>query len=536
MNSNYGKSNMKSGSMNNFDFDFGLNTGRSRSLNDQKHQTSSYSSSAQSKPYGTASWTNQPNTNKASWTHQPVGSLSGPTSMVGDIFGKTWGSAAPSNTGSASTVGIVTNKDPNLFGDLVNSALGQNKGGSNMPLKNSTPVTNKSSFSMGGMADSLPKTGSSVKSSGTLGGSNQGFGNFTSGGYNTNVSSGNANMSAANNRSSGLGGTPMSSMAGGVGGMGSKKDPFSTLVDFGSKPAANMNSGSKGRSSATSHVDDAFGDFQNASKSGSSFSSNAFPTSNNASATSRPNTSHPKVDDVFGDFQNASKSGSSFSSNDFPTSNNASAPLNTNTSHPKVDDFGFSNNQPHAQSSGGAGDFDSLFQSSTTSFGGSAVESQQFSGGDDWGFESEFGGGHDNGGTTELEGLPPPPAGLSASTAKSKGMDNYKQGQYADAIKWLSWAVVLLEKTSDITGTAEVLSSRASCYKEVGEYKKAVADCTKVLDHDEKNVSVLVQRALLYENMEKYKLGAEDLRIVMKLDPTNRVARSTIHRLTKMAG
>lgn len=465
---------MKSGSMNNFDFDFGLNSGRSRSLNEQKSQTSSYSSSAQSKPYGVASWTNQPNTNKASWTHQPVGSLSGPTSMVGDIFGKSWGSAAPSNTATASTVGVV-NKDPNLFGDLVNSALGQNKGGSNVPLKISTPATNKSSFSMGGIADSLPKTGSS----GTWG-SNQSFGNFTSGGYNTNVSSGNVNMSGANNRSSGLGGTPISSMAGGIGGMGSKKDPFSTLVDFGSKPAANMNSGSKGSSSTTSHVDDAFGDFQNASKSGSSFSSNAFPTSNNATAPSRANTSHPKVDDVFGDFQNASKSGSSFSSNAFPTSNNDSAPSNTKTSHPKVDDFGFSNSQPHAQTSGGGGDFDSLFQSSTTSFGGSAGESQQFSGGDDWGFESEFGGGHDTGGTTELEGLPPPPAGLSASTAKGKGMDNYKQGQFADAIKWLSWAVILLEKASDKTGTAEVLSSRASCYKEVGEYKKAVADCTKV--------------------------------------------------------
>lgn len=58
----------------------------------------------------------------------------------------------------------------------------------------------------------------------------------------------------------------------------------------------------------------------------------------------------------------------------------------------------------------------------------------------------------------------------------------------------------------------------------------------QVLENDEANVSVLVQRALLYENMEKYKLGAEDLRTVMKLDPTNRVARSTIHRLTKMAG
>lgn len=57
----------------------------------------------------------------------------------------------------------------------------------------------------------------------------------------------------------------------------------------------------------------------------------------------------------------------------------------------------------------------------------------------------------------------------------------------------------------------------------------------QVLEQDGKNVSVLVQRALLYESMEKYKLGAEDLRTVMNIDPGNRVARSTIHRLNKMA-
>ncbi|KAF5951872.1 hypothetical protein HYC85_009816 [Camellia sinensis] len=68
-----------------------------------------------------------------------------------------------------------------------------------------------------------------------------------------------------------------------------------------------------------------------------------------------------------------------------------------------------------------------------------------------------------------------------ACAAKNKGMDNYKQGKYVDAIKWLSWAVILLEKTCDGAASMEVLSSRASCYKEVGEYKKAVVDCTKVL-------------------------------------------------------
>ncbi|GFQ03748.1 hypothetical protein PHJA_002518600 [Phtheirospermum japonicum] len=95
------------------------------------------------------------------------------------------------------------------------------------------------------------------------------------------------------------------------------------------------------------------------------------------------------------------------------------------------------------------------------------------------GVNSEFVGGNET--TTELEGLPPPPAGVSASAAKNKGMDNYKQGQFADAIKWLSWAVVLLEKADDDDGTMEVLSSRASFYKEVGEYKKAMADCTKLI-------------------------------------------------------
>lgn len=59
-------------------------------------------------------------------------------------------------------------------------------------------------------------------------------------------------------------------------------------------------------------------------------------------------------------------------------------------------------------------------------------------------------------------------------------------------------------------------------------------DAVQVLEQDDTNVSVLVQRALLYESMEKYKLGAEDLRTVLKIDPSNRIARSTIHRLTKM--
>ncbi|CAA3029800.1 uncharacterized transmembrane DDB_G0289901 [Olea europaea subsp. europaea] len=527
MNSSFGKSNNKSGSMNAFDFDLGIGTGRPKSLNDQKNQTSSYThSSAYSKPSAAPAWTHKP--------VNPVqsggsGSLSGPTSMVGDILGKSWNSSAPMKSGGSS-IGIVNGKNPNLFGDLVSSAIGGSKSSSNVPLKDAAPTANRSTLSMGGMADSLPKMGSSVKNGGSSGtnvsnsggtvdwdgsyvrNSSLGGGMADSlpkmgssvkngGSLGTNINNAGRTMDWDGSylrsssvgggnptKSPNLGGPSMKSMAG-SGGMSSNKDPFGSLFDFSSKPSGGMNSQNKGTKKGGG--EDEFGDFKNAA----------------------PNTS-----------------GSSFPSNAFPKTN--SDPMG---------DFGFSNShsQNQSQPSGqsvGVNDFDALFSSS----GGSAsqsqgFESQQFSGGDDWGLDSEF-GGHDTGGTTEIEGLPPPPAGVTGSAAKTKGMDNYKQGQFADAIKWLSWAVILLEKAGDDDGTMEVLTCRASCYKEVGEYKKAVADCTKVLEHDDSNVSVLVQRALLYESMEKYRLGAEDLRTVMKLEPGNRVARSTIHRLTKMAG
>ncbi|KAL0323426.1 UNVERIFIED_CONTAM: hypothetical protein Sangu_1961900 [Sesamum angustifolium] len=551
MKSSYGKSNDKTGSISAFDFDLGLGSGRARSMNDLRNPTSSYTSttytytSSQHKPNTTSSWTYQPN--KPVWTHQPAtsaqsgwaGSSSGPTSMVGDIFGKSWDSSFRSGS-SASSIGILNSNNPNLFADLLSTGTGQKKNSNNVPLKNAAPAGSQNTFSMRNVANSLPKTGYSGRNSGMLG-------------SNAGNSSGNVNLGGNYSKSPNLGGPSMKSMAGsgfGGGGIGSSKDPFGSLVDFGSKPPSGMNSASK-----------------DSDKSG--LGNNSFT-------------------DLNGHHSSLSSGGFSGSIND--PSGSSSKPSGSSLSSGSVNDplrvFGFPNNlsenqsQPSKQTSG-VNDFDALF--SSTSGGGTT--NQQFSEGDDWGMNSEFGGGNDTGGTTELEDLPPPPAGASAPVAKNKGVDYYKQGQFADAIKWLSWAVILLEKTGDDDGMLEVLTCRASCYKEVGEYKKAVADCTElsdllltlkimhvdsicmalhsynmlpdvqcilnclsivemvrnlphlvqVLEHDGKNVAVLVQRALLYESMEKYKLGTEDLRTVMNLDPGNRVARSTIHRLKKMA-
>lgn len=495
--------------MNNYQFDFGIGSSRNKALNEQKNQTtssfSSYSSpAAQPKP----SW----QTNKPSWTHQPApaqanrAGLSGPSSMVGDISGKSWNSFAPPS-GGGSTIGIV-NKDPSLFGDLVGSAMGQGKGSmnSNVPLKNAAPKANlssKSPFSMGSMADSLPKRNDPLKTSGNWG---------STGGFNG-VGS-NVNVNVGGNKGSNIGGPSMKSVGGaGVGsgiggGINSNRDPFGSLVDFSSKQSSSsLNSGSKASNKPAA---DPFGDFQHASKPGTKPSTTSFQSSGVASNSNNFMGSNANAGFDMGDFGMPAKN----------VGSQSQKPVNSSGGDP----------------------LDMFFSSSSASSGGTKAASggageQQFSGVDDWGVEPDFGtGGFDEGGsTTELEGLPPPPSGVSGAAAKSKGIDNKNQGQYADAIKWLSWAVILLEKSGDQAGTTEVLSCRASCYKEVGEYKKAVADCSKVLEHDEKNVSVLVQRALLYESMEKYRLGAEDLRAVLRIDPSNRVARSTVHRLAKMA-
>ncbi|KAL1223692.1 Translocon at the outer membrane of chloroplasts 64 [Cardamine amara subsp. amara] len=500
MNSNFGK--RSSGSTNSFDFDLGLGSSQGRPLNGQKSQTSSYSSSnSQPRP----AW--QPG--KPSWTHQPAPKQttirselgSGPTSMVGDIHGKTWGSAS----GSGSGIGIV-NKDPTLFGDLVGSAIGQGKSNRNVPLKNAPPVSSsgssKSPYSMGNLADSLPKSGNSMKSGGGGSGYSSNPGGFSggyasSGGFNSGVNA-NSGIKTPN-----LGGPSMKNMSGSNlsgSGLPLNNDPFGSLVGFGSKSSASLNSGSKTGKVNSNAQSDAFGNLQ------SSFQSGAKPNSSGFAGSTAQNND-------FGDFQNAAKS-NTFSSGGFTSSFDA--------------DFGVqsSGSQPSSANDDPLG----MFSTSNTSAAPATPQTE------DWGFES-FDGGADSGGgsTTELDGLPPPPPGVSATSAKTKGIDNQRQGQYADAIKWLSWAVILMDKAGDQAGSAEVLSTRASCYKEVGEYKKAVADCTKVLDHDKKNVTILVQRALLYESMEKYKLGAEDLRMVLKIDPGNRIARSTVHRLTKMA-
>lgn len=433
------------GSLKNYEFDFGLgggfsNRGSSRPLRDQKNpsaatNSSSFSSSQSQRPQSSYSVTGPPN--KPAWTHQPSpaaaataaaagprSGLSNPSSMVGDIFGKSWTSTASSGRGRG-----IPASDPSLFGDLVGSALGQAKGGSSskVPLKDATP---KNSYSMGSLSDSLPKTTNA-------GAYNSG--NPSSRGPADNLGSyypktgSNVGSTIGNS----WGARPMKSSGAAP---SAKQDPFGSLVDFGSKPSP---SPSPSPSPAV----------------GSSFASKKTDAGNFS----------------FGGFQDAN-------------------PQKTAGMDATLDGFGmpsfqdFPSKNPPQQPKVEVDPLDALFSSvgsSGTAAAAAAAASADGAGSqpleaNDWDLGAEF-GAHDSGGTTtELEGLPPPPAGVSSSIAKSKGSESYKQGQFADGIKWLSWAVLLLDKSGDTSAIMEVLTCRASCYKEVGEYKKAIADCSKV--------------------------------------------------------
>ncbi|CAA2985394.1 cullin-1 isoform X1 [Olea europaea subsp. europaea] len=602
MNSSHGKDDKRSGSMDAFDFDLSIGTGRPESLNDQGKQTSSGSPTSfkHSFPYS------KPSTTPA-WTHKPLnpvqssgsGSLSGSTSKVGDISGKSWNSSTPMSSGG-SDMGIVNSKNGDIFADLV--VLSSSIGGGDVNLSgNTTKISNLGGPSMKSMAgssgmssnkdpleslidfkptggvksenkgseksgledefgvfkhaaDSLPKIDSSVNhggrsgtnannSSGTTnrdrsyrksssiggrdvyligniaenkgsekGGLEDEFGVFKHAadslpkidssvnhgersGTNVNNSSGTMNRDRSYRKSSSiggryvnlsgniaersnLGGPSMKSMAGSSG-MSSNKDPFESLIDF--KPTGGVKSENKGRKK--SGLEDEFGVFKHAADSLPKIDSSvnhggrSGTNANNSSGTTNRDRSYRKSSSIGGRDVNLI--------GNIAKSSNLGGP----SMKSMVGSSGMRNKDP----------FGSLVDFIRKQTGGVKSDNK---GSEKSGLEDEF--GVFKNAAPKTSGLPfsssafpttnsnPQSVGVNdvdaffssgGGTNQSQGFESqlFSGGGDWGAIEWLFWFVVILSKAIDDDGTAEVLTCRASCSKEVGEYKKAVANCVKVL-------------------------------------------------------
>ncbi|MCO5598277.1 hypothetical protein L7F22_052369 [Adiantum nelumboides] len=537
------KAQRAAGSFNNHEFDFGLGSAFARSsasgsLNGQRQQNAAVKSpyggaggvAAQKPPSSSSSpsWTwssssapssSTSSSSAAAWSWQGSSASTAlhapPRSMVGDITGKTWGAMDNISKGKSGLVGgLSRGASPDLFGDLLGASHSNAS-----PQQQASQAQKASTFSnLEAIAASLPK-GVPMKNMKVFKPyQTDGMGDFVSADSAQKTPTEDAGWSAFESLSS------------------SKRSSAS------SDPAKMPQ-----RPSQNSSSNDPFGDFQSVS----SAKVSSFPATNTST-------------DPFAASSYVAKSSSS-SSDDFfnftsAATAKAPAPKKADTSSfynsIDVDPFAFlgsskvSASQPINTQTVGSDPFECVMGkvASTSSqtkqvdpvlealWGPSdsqpGVATQSSSNG--WGMETNFGASDYTETTTELDGLPPPPPGVSGGLSREKGLEYYKQGQFADAIKWLSWAEMLLHQNGETSHMIEVLTCRSSCLKEAGEYKKAVTDCSKVIELDNGNTAILLQRALLYESMEKYKLGIADLKEVLKREPQNRVANNTLARLKKM--
>ena len=76
-----------------------------------------------------------------------------------------------------------------------------------------------------------------------------------------------------------------------------------------------------------------------------------------------------------------------------------------------------------------------------------------------------------------------------------------------------------------------VLVGRGEAYGELKRYANTLADYTKTLESDPKNVDALVMRGLVYIHLKRYADAVADYTKVLEIDPKNEDARSARDRL-----
>jgi len=123
------------------------------------------------------------------------------------------------------------------------------------------------------------------------------------------------------------------------------------------------------------------------------------------------------------------------------------------------------------------------------------------------------------------EGRPLSPAAI----AKEEGNVMFRESKYDHAIAKYTRAIELAVTEDE---KAVYYSNRATCHAQLQNHEAVVADCSASIAI-KPSVKALIRRGLAYESLEKYKLGLEDMRNVLELDPSARVASETIARLTR---
>lgn len=119
---------------------------------------------------------------------------------------------------------------------------------------------------------------------------------------------------------------------------------------------------------------------------------------------------------------------------------------------------------------------------------------------------------------------------LCAEELKKIGNNIFKDGNYERAIEKYTDALKICPVSFSID-RAILYSNRAAAKMKMGDHEKAIKDCTKSVEYDEKYVKAYLRRAQCYELKEKLDECLADYKKILELDPAHSEAQKALIRL-----
>lgn len=115
---------------------------------------------------------------------------------------------------------------------------------------------------------------------------------------------------------------------------------------------------------------------------------------------------------------------------------------------------------------------------------------------------------------------------VMAEQEREKGNEAFRAADYEEALRHYNASI-------EIESNLNAYNNRAMTFIKLQRYEKALNDCNTVLTMDYKNVKALLRRALSLEHLEKAYEALADYEAVLKLEPTNKTAISSVNKLRK---
>jgi tetratricopeptide (TPR) repeat protein len=109
---------------------------------------------------------------------------------------------------------------------------------------------------------------------------------------------------------------------------------------------------------------------------------------------------------------------------------------------------------------------------------------------------------------------------------KEKGNEAFRAGDYEEALGYYTRSISLFP-------TIAAHNNKAIVFIKLGRYDNAIVCCNRALEMEPNNVKGLMRRAESYQLLKQFKAAADDLQVVLKLEPDNKRAQQLLQKVEK---